>query len=382
MKILYITTGCFDKGGISRYCRYQISALRSLYGASNVEALSLLGPDTHAFESPFELAWHGRNGGFLDKAKLSLRALAHAVAARPDAIHIAHVNLGPLAVHLNRMCGARTFLNVYGLEVWSSLSERRLRAMRAIDRVIADCHSTGDYVFGAGMTTSEPDVIWDCVDLERFVPGECAPEILSKYGLPDKRQGFVVLSLGRLAKRAAHKGYDRLIEAIARARRRNSDIRLVIAGHGDDRPRLEQLVERLGLADSVTFPGSISEEDLPDVYRSASLFSLVSDRGEGRGEGIPLTPLEAMSCGTPIIVGNQDGSKEAVLDSDGGIANGYVIDPFDLDEHARLIAELAESPCLRKKMAFRARAVAEHAFGYARFVEQHHVVYSRVYKPV
>jgi phosphatidylinositol alpha-1,6-mannosyltransferase len=381
MKILYVTPGCFDKGGISRYCRYQISALRDIFGASNVEALSLVGLDADGFESPFDVAWSGRDGGLWDKARLSLRAIGHAVAARPDVIHIAHVNLGPLAVGLSRLCGARTLLNVYGLEVWSGLPQRRLSAMRSIDRVIADCHSTGGYVCGAGMTANAPDVIWDCVDLDRFTPGECDPEILRKYGLPDKREGFVILSLGRLAKRAAHKGYDRLIEVVARVRRRHAGIRLVIAGQGDDRPRLEQLVDRFGLSDVVTFPGSISEDDLPEVYRSANLFSLVSDRGHGRGEGIPLTPLEAMSCGTPILVGNQDGSKEAVLEAKDGIANGFVIDPFDLDEHARLIVELAESADLLEKMALRARVVSEDAFGYARFVEQHRATYDNIFKP-
>ena len=44
MKILYLTPGCFDKGGISRYNRYQIQALRMLAGAENVFVFSLLGP--------------------------------------------------------------------------------------------------------------------------------------------------------------------------------------------------------------------------------------------------------------------------------------------------------------------------------------------------
>ena len=54
----------------------------------------------------------------------------------------------------------------------------------------------------------------------------------------------------------------------------------------------------------------VHEDDLPKFYRASRIFTLVSDRGKGRGEGIPLTPLEAMACGSPIIVGNQDGSQE------------------------------------------------------------------------
>lgn len=378
MKILYITTGCFDKGGISRYCRYQIAALRDLYGNANVEVFSLLGPDGDGFESPFEVAWHGGGGGLPDKIRLSLRAAGHVLTARRDVIHIAHVNLGPLAIRLRDLCRAKTILNVYGLEIWSGLSDRRLAAMRTIDCVIADCHSTGDYVVDQKMARTPPDIIWDCVDLERFTPGNCAADVLGRYGLPDKRDHFVVLSLGRLAQRAAHKGYDRLIEAVARAKKIHDNIRLVIAGQGDDRRRLEKLAETCGISDSVIFPGSINESDLAEVYRCASLFSLVSDRGHGRGEGIPLTPLEAMSCGAPIIVGNHDGSKEAVLPPKDGIANGYVIDPFDLEAHARHIADLARAPDLLGHMGRRARAVAEKEFGYARFVEQHRATYAKV----
>jgi phosphatidylinositol alpha-1,6-mannosyltransferase len=244
-----------------------------------------------------------------------------------------------------------------------------------VDRIVADCHATADHVTGERMSASRPAVICDCVDLERFTPGACKSETLGKYGLPDKRRHFVVLSLGRLAQRAAHKGYDRLIAAVAQARRGAPDIRLVIAGQGDDRPRLERIAARLGIAGYVTFPGSIEEDDLPDVYRCASLFSLVSDKGHLRGEGLPLTPLEAISCGAPILVGDQDGSQEAVLEAVGGFANGFVVRPFDIDGHARRIVELAQSPALLKGMAERARGAAEAAFGYRRFVDQHRAIY-------
>lgn len=376
MKVLYLTTGCFDKGGISRYCRYQISALRELFGTADVEVLSLLGPDEHGFEVPFEVAWHGRSGGLPDKLEMAARAGRYAISVRPDVIHLAHINLGPLALQLSRLCSARTLLNVYGLEVWSGLSQRRRTAMRGISRIVSDCHFTAQYIVDAGMWSGRPYVIWDCVDLDRFIPRPCSPEVLARYGLPDKRNKFVVLSLGRLARCAAHKGYDRLIEAFAKLRQRQERVHLVIAGQGDDRPRLEDLVARFGLQGNVTFPGPIREQDLADVYRCASVFSLVSDRGPGRGEGIPLTPLEAMSCGVPILVGNQDGSKEAVVERQQGAANGFVLDPFDLDRHAAIMGDLAAAPERLRSMQVNSRLTAEQFFGYQRFVDQHRKLYA------
>jgi len=367
-RILYLTPGCFDKGGISRYCRYQISALRDLYGAENVSALSLMGPDENGFEEPFYVAWHGASKpNALWRGLLAARAARAALTFRPRVIHVAHVNYVPLAVQLARLSGARTVLNVYGLEIWSNLAAHRRAAMRKMDLIIADCHFTGDYVLAEAMHAAPPAVIWDCVDLARFTPAPCPPAVLAKYGIPAKAGEFVVLTLGRLARGASHKGYDRLVHAFARMPQTARKATLVIAGRGDLRADLEALVRDLGVADRVHFTGSVDEADLADVYRSASVFSLVSDRGHARGEGIPLTPLEAMACGAPVIVGNHDGSQEAVV----GGANGFVIDPFDIDRHAAIMADLSDDPDKQTALSRAARKVAETDFGFEGFRDKH-----------
>jgi phosphatidyl-myo-inositol dimannoside synthase len=379
VRAVFLTTGCFDKGGISRYCRYQIQALREVLGPGNVKVLSLLGPDGNGFETPFEVDWHGDRGSFWDKLQFSKAAARLVLSSRADVVHVAHVNMGPLAVQLGRLTGATTLLNVYGLELWSGFSARRRRAMSAMDRIVADCNFSADFVATGNMHARRPEVIWDCVDLDLFTPGDCPREILRKYGLPDKREHFVIMSLGRLARVARHKGYDRLIEVFATVHRQAPHARLVIAGRGDDRPRLDELAGQHGVREAIIFTGIVEEEDLADCYRAATVFSLVSDRGHRRGEGIPLTPLEAMSCGVPILVGNQDGSMEAIVTSPDGISNGHAIDPFDLDRHARLFIDLANSPERLRKMGARARMTAEQLFGYPRFVEQHRKLYEELF---
>ena len=74
MRLLYLTPGCFDKGGISRYNRYQITALRELLGEGNVYAYSFLGPDDAGFETPFSVTFHG-NGANIPSKSFMLRAL-------------------------------------------------------------------------------------------------------------------------------------------------------------------------------------------------------------------------------------------------------------------------------------------------------------------
>ena len=84
-RILFLTPGCFEKGGISRYYRYQINALREIFGDLNVRALSLLGPDPEGFETPYAVTWHGPTARVSKTArvKFALRALWQAVVWPP-----------------------------------------------------------------------------------------------------------------------------------------------------------------------------------------------------------------------------------------------------------------------------------------------------------
>lgn len=370
MRLLFLTPGCFDKGGISRYSRYQIEALRQILGTESVRVLSLLGPGEDSFEAPFAVDWHGPSAGrpsLMDRAAFSARAAAIAAAWRPHVVHAAHVNFGPLVTRVARLCGGQTLLNVYGLEIWSGLSPARRQHMATMDEVISDCHFTAEYVIEDRLHATAPTVIWDPVDLERFSPAPAPAAVLAKYGVPDPQRHKMVLSLGRLAKAASHKGFDRLIEVVAGIAGDLPELRLVIAGRGDDRARLEAICSAQSISDRVVFTGAVDEADLPDLYRCAHVFSLVSDRGHGRGEGIPLTPLEAMACGAPITVGDEDGSREAVVAD----RNGFVVSPRDPTAHALALRRLLTDSALQQRMAREARAVAQEHFSFNGFVAKH-----------
>lgn len=378
-KILFLTPGCFDKGGISRYSRYQIDALRQIMGPQNVRVVSLLGPDGDSFETSYEVDWHGQGGSATRGSRIgfAVQAIRQALFWRPDVIHCAHVNFTPLVTRLAKAIGARTVLNVYGLEIWSGLSPIRAQHMAAMDHIIADCHATGDYVTGNQMHAVSPTVIWDCADLDRFQPGPSDPELIAKYKLPDPETHRVVLTLGRLAVAARHKGYDRLIDIFSKVRARVPNAHLVFAGRGDDKKRLEARVVKAGLSDCVTFTGSVDEEDLAPIYNTAHVFALVSDMGHGRGEGIPLTPIEAMSAGLPILVGDQDGSHEAV---DAG-RNGIVVSPDDQQQMTdALVTLLSETGENRVARVTAARQVAEERFCATAFTNKHRVFYDAFLK--
>jgi phosphatidyl-myo-inositol dimannoside synthase len=368
-KILYFTPGCFDKGGISRYNRFQIQALREIVGEANVQAFSLLPRSGDDLEEPFAVEWAPLSAiHTFNKLDFSARVALRALKWKPDAIWAAHVYMSPLAVHLAKMVKAKTILNTYGLEVWSGLSQQRERGLKACDEVIADCRFTARYLEDAGYRVRDSvKVIWDTVDVSRFTPGVPARSVIEKYAIPDPTTHINLLSLGRMSRGADHKGYRRLIEAFAIAAPEVPALHLVYAGSGDLIEVIRQRAHELGLSHRVHFTGSVHDADLPDVYRCGHIFSLISDRGTDRGEGVPVTPLEAAACGLPILVGNQDGSPEAVEES----GNGYVLDSLDVPAHARAIVELAKSPGSRTLMGAAGvrRIVTE--FSYNTFREKH-----------
>lgn len=355
--ILYVTPGVFDKGGIARYGRYQIDALREIAGPDRVTVLSLLGHGVDDLETTFEVAWQAGGASTRHKVALGLRTLA-AAARRPDIVWCAHVNMLPLAMRTASLARARCVLNVYGREVWSDVRRSVARAMRRVPHVVSDCHNTARYLTekrgwrGASMT-----IAWDCVDLGRFCPGEPRQAALERYGLPAKRGRTAVLMLGRITHSAVYKGWRRLLDVAERVRDDDRFL-FILGGDGDLRAELTDEARRRALR-SVHFTGSVHEDDLVDVYRYADVCTLVSDAGPGRGEGIPLTPLEAAACGAPILVGNQDGSREAVIEGE----NGFILDPFDIAGHAERLQRLAD-PAIhaRASAAARRRIVEYHSY--------------------
>jgi len=368
MRILYLSPGCFDMGGISRYNRYQIQALREIVGPENVKVLSLLGKENGGFKENFEVYWTANGIRPHQKVRYIFKSFSICLSWKPNIILCAHVNLSGLANVLANTIGAISVLNTYGLEIWSDLTKGAAWGLEKSKYIISDCHYTANYLVDQKTRTGKNiSVIWDCVNLNDFNPKAVNPALIRKYDLPDPGKYFNILTLGRLSYTARHKGYERLIQVFKQVVEEENKARLIFAGKGDFVPELKKLVSQSHLENKVHFTGMVDDDDLADVYSSAHLFSLVSDRGKNRGEGIPLTPLEAMACGTPIIVGNQDGSQEAVIDN----KNGFVIDPFDTEMHKTIILDLIRNKEKLYSLEKETTKIASDYFSYHHFKSKH-----------
>lgn len=368
--VRYLTPGVFDMGGIARYGRYQIDALRELVGARAVRVTSMLGPEPGGFETPFPVDFYAGGNRLAHKALFTAASLT---MLAPRALYwSAHLHYAPLVVAYAKASLGVPVVNIYGLEVWSKPS-RASRAALSKSWVVSDCHATLDYAVSTGMVERRrAAVIWDPVDLERFhpAPPDCA--LAERYGLSNDGR-FRVMFLGRLSRGAMHKSPDALIRAFARADL-PKEAELLIAGSGDRLEELKTLAIALGLGERARFLGRIPEGDLAGLYRLASLFVLVSRRYDGGGEGIPLTPLEAAACGVPIVVGNEDGSREAVVDGE----TGFVLPSRDEEALSAVLERCAKEPALVHRLGEGAARRAAESFSYERFVKEHAAFLERV----
>ena len=165
----------------------------------------------------------------------------------------------------------------------------------------------------------------------------------------------VVLTLARLNLR---KGIGTLVEAAALL----PNVVFAVAGDGDDRPLFESMIREHGLGDRFRLLGQRS--DIPALLASSDAFILPSTR-----EGLPLSVLEAMAAGVPVIATAIPGTDEVVTDEQ----TGLLFPPGDAGALARCLARLLPDRALaaRLTVAARARVRAEFsADGMAGRVEQ------------
>jgi phosphatidylinositol alpha-1,6-mannosyltransferase len=353
VNVLFISIDLFSIGGIQRYSRYLLDALRRSPRIERLRVASLAAPHAGGFDAPVRAdATGGR--GVLAKLGFAAACWRLARARQASLLIVDHVYLAPIAWLYGRLTGTPYWLNVYAIEVWGDLSWLRRRALLGAACIVSDCDYTrcvlGEkYPPLAGRIIVVPD----CVDVERFVPDATR----TAEAMP------VVLTVSRLAE-GRSKGHDAVLRALAGLRARGVDARYVIAGDGADRARLETLAHELGLADRVRFAGRVPDAALPALYASADVFALVSAfDGASQGEGVPLVVLEAQACGVPAITGSRDGSAESIVDGE----TGLLVDPADDAAIAGALGRLIADAGLRARMGAAARAFTERQCSFPSF---------------
>ncbi len=189
--------------------------------------------------------------------------------------------------------------------------------------------------------TPDMEIIPPGVDIHRFRPLEPG-ETERNLETPDK----YIFGLSRID---SNKGHVELIRAFAHVAAKVPDACLVIGG-GSKEPKQHEIdvknsflkvVDELGLGDRVIFTGYVLDDDLATYYRKASLFVLPS-----KYEPFGMTTLEAMSCGTPVVVTKFGGIRKNLKNE----YDALMVDPTDEEKFSEAMTRILTDGVLSQRL--------------------------------
>jgi phosphatidylinositol alpha-1,6-mannosyltransferase len=244
----------------------------------------------------------------------AVAAILDALRHPPDVVFSGHLYMAPLAAAIALLCRARLVMQTHGIEAWPRPSHAVRWGTERADLVLAVSRYTRAQVLSWAAIDPERVAVLPNTVAGRFKPGDRSAARL-RFGLGNEK---ALLTVGRLAASERYKGHDRVIEALPSLIAAGHDVQYLIAGDGDDRPRLEALAHSAGVSERVRFLGAVNGECLPDLYRAADVFVMPS-----AGEGFGIAYLEAMGCGTPAIGIAVGGAPDALGDG----AVGRLVSP-------------------------------------------------------
>jgi glycosyltransferase involved in cell wall biosynthesis len=205
---------------------------------------------------------------------------------------------GPVAQRLSRALGIPYSVKARGADIhyWGTRSGTRTMVKRAAEDaagLLAVSDAMRRSMARMGIDADKIRVHYTGVDLDRF---EVADRTAAKEALGF--EGPVVLCVGALIPR---KGQELLVRALPQL----PAVTLLFAGQGQYRRSLENLAAELGVDRRIGFLGSVPHDRLPRIYAAADVMALPSS-----SEGLANAWVEALACGTPIVISDVGGARE------------------------------------------------------------------------
>ena len=247
------------------------------------------------------------------------------------------------------------------LNYWFLNAAMPLFVKRA-DAIIAISQATkNDLIRHYGTPDNKITVVHEAAAAHFHVPPNSEVErVRAKYDLPKR----FLLSVGTIEPR---KNLSRLVESLAELRTYDRRLKLVVVGaKGWLYEEFFERIKALDLEDEVILPGYVPDEDLPAVFRAATIYVMASVY---EGAGLPV--LEAMACGCPVA-----SSRESSMPELGADVPHY-FNPYDVAHMTNVIGDLLADEQLRSQMA---EAGPERAarFSWERAARETIAVYQKV----
>ncbi|MBO9511000.1 glycosyltransferase [Erythrobacter sp. A6_0] len=245
---------------------------------------------------------------------------------------------GSAAVRIARALDLPLSIKARGADIhyWGSRSYARdamLAAGSDAKGLLSVCEALADDMTALGLPRDKIAIHYTGLDRDRFRPFDHT-RLRSRVGtefdiaLPDDAP--LLVTVGALIPR---KGQRLVIEALTSL----PDARVLLVGKGEDEADLRALAQTLGLADRTHFLGSIDHDLLPLVLSAADAMVLPSS-----SEGLANAWVEALACGTPLVITDAGGAREVVDGPDAGLI--VAREPQAIAEGIKLLLAHPRSP--------------------------------------
>ena len=205
-------------------------------------------------------------------------------------------------------------------------------------------------------------VLYNGIDVARFKKPKGTGLLLKNWGIQGSPR--VIGTVGRLV---PEKSQVDFIEAIQVLREEGEEVIGLLIGEGELEANLRKRVREASLENQMIFAGF--RKDIADLYSVMDVFVICSTR-----EGFPVTVLEAMAAGVPIVATQVGGILESIRDNE----EGLLVPPGDSMALAQAIARILKDPGLRERLVQNAKARVEKEFSLGKMVRNHEALYQEV----
>ncbi|MFQ6129248.1 MAG: glycosyltransferase family 4 protein [Candidatus Hadarchaeaceae archaeon] len=247
--------------------------------------------------------------------------------------------------------------------LWQLIYRPLVVMMCRANRVIVVSDASREFCRVLGVPDRKMEVIQNGVDLSKFNSAADGSRMRTRMGLGSEQ---LVVSATRLVRR---KGTHYLVAAFSKVRKDVPGVKLAIAGRGPEAANLRAQIKGLGIEDSTFMLGSLSHGEVAELMAAANVFVLPSIV-----ESSPLTLLEAMAVGVPVVCPRAGGVSEIIKDE----INGLMFPPADVDTLANVITRVLRDEQLAKRLRRSGLKIVREKFSWERAARQTLELYERV----
>ena len=208
-------------------------------------------------------------------------------------------------------------------------------ALKKFNALAAVSDSVAHRLLAFGVPADKIKTIANGIEVKVFERAEPLPLL--------KAEGSKVV--GVVARLDLQKGFEYLLQAARELCKMFPDLKIVIAGEGPDRNKIEDIIQQYGLQSNVILAGQ--QSNMPAVYAAMDIFVLPS-----LNEGLPMTVLEAMAASKPVIATRVGAIPSVIKDGE----NGLLVVPKDSEGLQHAVASLLSDPERRRRLGDQAHA--------------------------